>query len=93
MPWYTCRVNNVGPAADATETPNGGVYVNLTDTANPPAFAGQWFYFADNSKNSMMAVALAAISIGTTVQAGGNPPNAGNNPFTEIWRFYLNAPG
>jgi hypothetical protein len=92
MSWFTCRVNNVGPAADATETPNGAVYVNLTDQANPPAFQGKWFYFDNTSKTSMLAVALAAVSIGTTVQVGGDPPNAANNPFTRIWRFYLNAP-
>jgi hypothetical protein len=93
MAWYTCRVNNVGPAADGTETPAGSVYINVTDTANPPGFqGGQWFYFADNSKNQMLAVALAAISVGATVQVAAVPPNANNTPFTEVSRLYINAP-
>jgi len=93
MAWYTCKVNGVGPAADGTETPDGSVYINATDTANPPGFqGGQWFYFADNSKSQMLAVAIAAISIGTTVELGADPPNANNTPFTEVSRLYLNAP-
>jgi hypothetical protein len=93
MAWYTCRVNGVGPAADGTETPDGTVYINVTDTASPPGFqGGQWFYCADNSKSQMLAVAIAAISIGATVEFGAVPPNANNTPFTEVSRLYLNAP-
>ena len=47
MAWYLCTVNAVGPATDGTETNDPVVYINLTDTANPAAFAGQWFYAAE----------------------------------------------
>jgi hypothetical protein len=91
MAWYTCTVNNVGPAADGTETPAGTVYVNLTDQGG--AFPdGTWFYCQQNSKSHMLAVALAAMSLGAQVQVGADPPNAGNAPFTEIHRLYINAP-
>jgi hypothetical protein len=92
MAFYTCQVNEVGPASDATETPNGTILVNLTDQGSPPAFEGCWFYFAENSKATMLAVALAAVSNGATVEVGGDPPNPNNEPWTEIQRFYLIAP-
>jgi hypothetical protein len=66
MAWYTCVVNNVGPATDGTETNDPVVYINLTDTANPAAFVGQWFYAAEGGQNQMLAVALAAINGGST---------------------------
>jgi hypothetical protein len=92
MAWYTCVVNNVGPATDGTETSDPVVYINLTDTANPAAFVGQWFYAAEGGQNQMLAVALAAINGGKKVQAGADPPNAGGSPYTAISRLYLNAP-
>jgi len=92
MAWYTCVVNNVGPATDGTETNDPVVYINLTDTANPATFVGQWFYAAEGGQNQMLAVALAAINGGKYVQAGANPPNPGGSPYTEITRLYLNAP-
>lgn len=90
MPWFTCTVNNAGPASDATETPQPVIYINLTDTAG--SFGGQWFFAANNSKSEMLAVALSAMSLQATVQVAAPAPNAGNNPFTEISRLYLNAP-
>lgn len=60
----------------------------MTDSAG--TFANQWFYAAANSKNEMLAVALAAISSQKTVGCILDPPNAGNNPFTQIYRLYLN---
>jgi hypothetical protein len=90
MAWFTCKVNNVGPASDGTETPDPTIYINLTDTAG--SFSGQWFFAANNSKSQMMAVALSAITLQATVQVAAPAPNAANNPFTEISRLYLNAP-
>jgi len=91
MAWYTCTVNEAGPADDATDTPDGSVYINLTDQGG--AFpGGTWFYCAAGSKSSMLAVALAAISVGAQVEVGALPPNPGGSPLTEIQRLYLIAP-
>jgi hypothetical protein len=75
MTWYTCTVNEAGPADDATETPDGSVYINLTDQGG--AFTETWFYCAAGSKSYMLAVALAAISIGAQVEVGAFPPDPG----------------
>jgi hypothetical protein len=89
MAWFTCTVNAAGPASDATETAVPVIYINLTDQGG--SFTDNWFFAADNSKQQMLAVALNAISLGATVQMGGDPPNASNNPFTQIDRLYLNS--
>lgn len=92
MPWYTCNVNTVGPATDASETSAPVVYINLTDTGNNPAtFTGQWFYVADGGQNQMLAVALAAVNGAKKVQVAADPPNPGGSPYTKITRFYLVA--
>jgi hypothetical protein len=89
MAWFTCTVNNAGPASDANETPIPAIYINLTDQGG--SFANKWFYAADNSKQQMLAVALNAMTVGASVQMGGDPPNDNNNPFTRIDRLYVNA--
>jgi hypothetical protein len=96
--WYTCVVNQVGPAIDATETAPDGtptsppvIYIKLTDTSTdpPPAFTEQYFFAADGEKNQMLAVALAAINGNKTVwAASADPPITG---IPEIQRLYLNA--
>jgi hypothetical protein len=91
MAWYTCTVNEAGPADDATETPGGSVLLNLTDQGGSFP-SGTWFYCAAGSKSYMLAVALAAISLGAQVEVGAVPPNPGGNPPTEIQRLYLIAP-
>jgi hypothetical protein len=92
MPWYTCAVNNVGPATDGTETSAPVIYINLTDIGNPSTFQNAVFYAAEGGQNSMLAVALAAMNGGKHVQVAAlSDPNAGNGAFTEIQRFYLNA--
>ena len=105
MTWYTCTVNEAGPADDATETPGGSVYINLTDQGG--AFSNTWFYCAAGSKSYMLAVALAAISLGAQVEVGAFPPSpigtvggptaaVANGTevqaITEIQRLYLIAP-
>lgn len=87
--WVVCKVNNAGPAADGTLTVAPDVYINLTDNAG--TFSGQWFFAANNCKSQMLAVALAAISLQTTVGCILDPPNQNNSPFTQIYRLYLNA--
>jgi hypothetical protein len=87
--WLICKVNLAGPASDGTETPKPTVYINLTDTAG--SFTGQWFYAANNCKSQMLAVALTAISLQTTVGCVLDPPNPNNTPFTLIERLYLNT--
>jgi hypothetical protein len=89
--WYTCTVNQAGPAADGTETAQPVVYINLSDQSPTPAFTNQWFYTAENSRSEMLAVALGAITTGNPVTFGGDPPNAGGTPYTEIVRLYLAA--
>jgi len=56
MPWFTCKVNRVGPASDGGETSTPVIYINLTDQAG--AFNRYWFYAAENSRSQMLAVAL-----------------------------------
>jgi hypothetical protein len=87
--WFNCTVNRAGPAADATEYPPPVIYINLTDQAG--SFGGQWFFAASNAKNEMLAVALSAISLGKTVNASLDPPVAGGTPYTECYRFYIQA--
>jgi len=87
MPWYTCQVNEAGPATDGTETTPPVIYIALTDQAG--TFSGQWFYAAENSKDEMLAVALSAISTGFFVEVGAVAPNPGGTPATEIQRLYL----
>ncbi len=93
MPWYRCKVNEVGPASDGTETPAPVVYVSLTDTGSPPAFTSTWFYAASGIQEQVLAVAIAAINSNLNVEAGTTAPVAGNNPFTDIQNFYLLAAG
>ncbi len=87
--WYTCTVDRVGPAADADEYPPPVVYIMLSDQGG--AFGGQWFYAASNATNEMLAVALSAISLGKSVDASLDPPNAGGVPYTQCYRFYIVA--
>jgi hypothetical protein len=87
MPWYTCTVNQVGPAIDGTETPEPVVYINLTDKAG--SFANTWFYAGAGAQNQMLAVGIAAINGNKTVQMGGAAPNPGGNPYTAVERLYL----
>jgi hypothetical protein len=89
MPWYTCTVNNVGPATDGTETPTPVVYVNLSDGGG--AFTNQWFYVANGGQNQILAVALAAVNGQKNVEVAATAPNAGGSPYTSITRMYLNA--
>jgi len=89
MPWYTCTVNEVGPATDGTDTPDPVVYINLTDTAG--SFKTTWFYAGNLGQNQMLSVGIAAISGNKHVQVGATAPNPGNSPYTEITRMYLQS--
>src|SRR5664279_1490432 len=94
MAWYTCSVNNVGPATDGTETSVPVVYINLTDTGNnPPAFVGQWFYAAEGGQDQMLDVALAAMNGAKHVGVSAEPPNSAGSPYTRIKRLYLAGTG
>ena len=52
MAFFSCIVNEVGPAADGTETSAPVIYINLTDTGG--SFANQWFYAAEGSQAQML---------------------------------------
>lgn len=86
MPWYACTVNEVGPASDASDTPSPVVYINLTDTAG--SFENIWFYAANGIQQQLLDVGIAAITHGKDVEVGAIAPEPGNNPFTEVSRFY-----
>jgi hypothetical protein len=87
MPWYTCTVNEVGPAIDGAETPAPVVYINLTDTKG--SFANTWFYAANGGQSQMLDVGIAAINNNNHVQVAARAPNAGGStPYTEITRIY-----
>jgi len=88
--WVKCRVNQVGPAGDGTETPVPVIYINLTQMPSQQgAFDSQWFFAHPAAKDQMLAVALSAISLGKLVDANLDPPNPNNKPYTEVYRLYI----
>jgi hypothetical protein len=84
MPFFSCTVNEIGPAANGTETPAPVIYVNLTDTGG--SFVNQWFYAAEQSKGQMLSVGLAAMSTNRQVEAAIDTPNV---PYSSVTRMYL----
>lgn len=87
--WYTCMVQEVGPASDGGETAAPVIYINLTDVAG--GFEGYWFFAAENSRNEMLAVALSAMSTGRQVTVAADEPVPNNTTYTQIYRFYIIA--
>jgi hypothetical protein len=88
MGFFTCTVNEIGPAADGAETAEPVIYINLTDTGG--SFANQWFYAAERSKTQMLSVGLAAMSTNRPVEAAIDTPNV---PYSSVRRMYLMGPG
>jgi len=86
MPWYKCTVNEVGPASDASETPDVVGDISLTDRAG--GFAKTWFYAANGSQKQLLDVGIAAINGRKDVEVAATAPHPGNNPYTEISRIY-----
>jgi hypothetical protein len=84
MAFFSCTVNEIGPAADGTETAEPVIYVNLTDVAG--SFVNQWFFAAQKSKEEMLSVGLAAMSSNRLVEAAIDTPNA---PYSSVRRMYL----
>ena len=68
MAFFSCTVNEIGPAANGAETPHPVIYINLTDTGG--SFTNQWFHAAENSKCQMLSVGLAAMSTRQTGRSG-----------------------
>jgi hypothetical protein len=87
MAFFSCTVNEIGPAADGTETANPVIYINLTDTAG--SFANQWFHAAEISKAQMLSVGLAAMSTNRHVEVALDTPNV---PYSRVTRMYLLEP-
>jgi hypothetical protein len=87
MAFFSCTVNEIGPAANGAETPNPVIYINLTDTGG--SFANQWFHAAENSKAQMLSVGLAAMSTNRPVEAAIDTPNV---PYSGVSRMYLMGP-
>ena len=84
MPFFACTVNEIGPAADGTETAPPVIYINLTDTGG--SFVNQWFHAAEDSKAQMLSVGLAAISTNRQVEVAIDAPNV---PYSRVRRMYL----
>ena len=84
MAFFSCTVNEIGPAADGTETADPVIYINLTDTGG--SFVNQWFHAAENSKTQMLSVGLAALSTNRQVEVAINTPNV---PYSSVTRMYL----
>lgn len=59
--WYTANINTIGFGT------NGVIYFNLTDTADPAAFQGKWFTPRADEINKILAMALTAFSLPTTI--------------------------
>jgi hypothetical protein len=88
---YECSVNEVGPAADGSETSAPVVYINLTDKAG--SFKNTWFYAGQGVQDQVLDVGIAAISGNTLVYAGVVAPNPNNQPWTEVARIWLGGGG
>jgi hypothetical protein len=84
MAFFSCTVNEIGPAADGTETADPVIYINLTDTGG--SFVNQWFHAAENSKAQMLSVGLTAISTNRQVEVAIDTPNI---PYSSVTRMYL----
>ena len=87
MPFFTCTVNEIGPAADGTETADPVIYMNLTDAGG--SFVNHWFYAAENSKDQMLSVGLAAMSTNRQVEAAIDTPHV---QYSSVARMYLLGP-
>ena len=88
MAFFSCTVNEIGPAADGAETAEPVIYINLTDTGG--SFANRWFYAAERSKTQMLSVGLAAMSTNRPVEAAIDTPDV---PYSSVRRMYLMGPG
>ena len=59
----------------------------MSDAAG--SFNYQWFDAAENSRDQMLPVALAAISLGRHVTAALDVPLPSGSPSTQCYRLYL----
>jgi hypothetical protein len=84
---YECSVNQVGPAADGSETSAPVVYINLTDKAG--SFKNTWFNAGQGVQDQVLDVGIAAISGNTLVWVETQVPNPANAPSTEVARIVL----
>jgi hypothetical protein len=87
---YTCIVISAGPTIRWSDTPAPEVIIQLSDTNN--SFTGNWFFAAQDAKNQMLAVALAAISTQMQVSAWVDPPNTNNTPWTQCYELRIIVP-
>jgi hypothetical protein len=87
LPFFSCTVTEIGPAADGTETSDPVIYMKLSDTQG--SFQDQWFYASEGSQNQMLAVGLTAMNTNRQIYVAADPPNPDNNPYTAIQRMYL----
>ena len=85
---YTCIVNQAGPSTQATSTSSPVVLFNLSDVQG--SFNNTWFFAAGTAKNQMLAVALAAVSTQSQVNAWVDTPTPGG-PVTECYNLYIIA--
>ncbi len=72
---FVCNVNQAGVADNPGGYPNPQVLLMLTDVGG--SFDHAWVPVASSCRREALAVALAAISNGMTVNAWLVPPNSG----------------
>jgi hypothetical protein len=84
---FICTVNQTGPAVGAGVTPDPTIEFSLTDSKG--SFTNTWFFAAQSAKNQMLAVALAAISTQSQVNAWVDAPQ--QSGMTQCYALYLVA--
>ena len=62
--WFDCKVWKAGPDSDENK-----IFIQLSDTAQPPAFVKLYFPATAPKEKEMLATALAAMTNGFLVAA------------------------
>ena len=81
--WYVCDVSQAGlPLENTLSVRLAGL---SSDTAIPPTFSARWFVGNGVTANAMLAVALTAIALDTTVVCRVDPTLS----TPEVFRLFL----
>lgn len=88
--YLTCSVSEAGPSMNSNETALPVIMICLTDSGGK--FSNTWFYAAQDAKTQMLAVALAAISTGSQVNALVDVPTGPDTePHPQCYILYIIA--
>jgi hypothetical protein len=82
---FVCNVIQAGPGVNGSLTPDPQVQFLLTDAQG--TFSNTWFFASQAAKNQMLAVALAAISTQSQVNAWVDAPEEGT--VTQCYALYI----